>query len=201
MLYTLGHDANSTNLNSPVSKHTSVRIVPNGLQAWCMRRNIVWECFCALVTDENVPLRFSTNVMGHSMALCHYNPSQCGFSRESFLSVFFNLVIYMAIFAVDLHEKRHTAVLESTYNHILTKGKFLDDFFLRLFRTPECRPTWISAYYSAGVTIRIQTRIFCHATWSAYTLLRRLLRESSFIISVGRSATPRSYHPSPSLFW
>jgi hypothetical protein len=71
-----------------MGRYTAERILPSGLKAWCMRRNIVWECFCALVTDERVPVRFSSNDMGHSTALCHHNQSECGFLRKFYLSLF-----------------------------------------------------------------------------------------------------------------
>ncbi|KAG1788473.1 uncharacterized protein HD556DRAFT_1447871 [Suillus plorans] len=88
----------------PICRYTVVCVVPNGLQAWCVCRNVIWECFCALVTDEHVPVCFSSNDMHHSTALCHHNPSQCGF-------------------LLNLNEARHTAELESTYRHILTQGQ------------------------------------------------------------------------------
>jgi len=124
------------------------------------------------MTDDHVPLRFSTNVMGHSMALCHHNPSQCGFSRESSLS-FSGLVTYNTIFAVNLNEARHTAVLESMYNHVLTQGKLLDSLFLQLFLSLECRSERIFAYDYAKVATQIPTATRCHTIWSctAYALL------------------------------
>ncbi|KAG1887407.1 uncharacterized protein F5891DRAFT_1176672, partial [Suillus fuscotomentosus] len=86
----------------PINRVTGDRIVARQLKDWVLRRKVIWECFCALVTEQRTPVRFETNHWGHSMAYCHQYPSHCGFS-------------------LNLSEARETALLESRYTHVLTR--------------------------------------------------------------------------------
>ncbi|KAG1853807.1 hypothetical protein C8R48DRAFT_776964 [Suillus tomentosus] len=86
----------------PINRVTGDRIVARQLKDWVLRRKVIWECFCALVTEQRTPVHFETNHWGHSMAYCHQSPSHCGFS-------------------LNLSEARETALLESRYTHVLTR--------------------------------------------------------------------------------
>lgn len=104
----------------PVFKVTGERIVAHNLKEWLPCRGVMCECFCTLVTEQRTPVWFETTPRKHAVATCHCYPSQCGFSFRLSLSLSIYYILTYTI-AVNLSEARETALLESTYTHILTR--------------------------------------------------------------------------------
>ncbi|KAF8833795.1 hypothetical protein BDN67DRAFT_1052202 [Paxillus ammoniavirescens] len=84
----------------PLSKHSGEHILPDSIPGFLRKRRLYWECFCALLSHDPVPVRFTHDFeSGHLRAVCHHHISKCGFS-------------------LDLVERRQTAAEESTYAHV-----------------------------------------------------------------------------------